>query len=211
MILYSRVTTLPQSEPVSLSEAKAHLKEDLSDNDTLIDRLITTARRMCEAYTGLSFVTQERVIKMDYFPICDRFKGNEIIVPYGPVQSIDGFTYIDSDGDEQALTENTHFKVDKHSEICRLYPISDNAVSSWPSNAANLPHAIEIEYTAGYDDVSYNPLPEEVKQAMLLQIGAMYQNRQDEVVGTTSTISTELNWNSKAILDNIKVTWNASY
>jgi len=202
MILYSRVIDIPDSEPITLDEAKTHLEVTGTSKDNYITSLITTARRLCEAYCGLSFVSQERRIMLDRFPC------GEIIVPYGPVQSIDSFTYLKTDLTTGTLVLNTDFMLDNHSELARLFPLEDSELGDWPDTALR-PNAVTIEYTAGYDDISYNPLPEQVKQAMLLQIGAMFENRQDEVVGVSSVA--RLSMDSKMMLDTIKVDWNANY
>ena len=202
MIYYSRVIDLPDSEPITRSEAKTHLEVTGTSKDSYIDSLITTVRRMCEAYAGLSFVTQKRRVIMDKFPYA------EIILPYGPVQSIDLFEYVKTDLTTGTLVEDTDFLFDNHSELARLFPIEDGELDTWPDTAVR-PNAITIEYTAGYDDVSYNPLPEQVKQAMYLTLGALFENRQDEVVGVGSNV--RLTMDSKAILDTIKVDWNANY
>ncbi|HHI82152.1 MAG TPA: hypothetical protein ENJ99_03285, partial [Rhizobiales bacterium] len=50
--------TPPAIEPVSLVEAKAHLKVEVSDDDSLIDGLITTARQHIERQTGKALIDQ---------------------------------------------------------------------------------------------------------------------------------------------------------
>lgn len=207
MIIYSRLIDLPSSEPVSRTQAKNWCKIDTTDDDDLIDSLITTARRICEAYAGLSFVAQQRRIKLDYFP------EKEIIVPYGPVNSIDSFTYVDSDGDTQELVEDTDFKVADHNELCRLYAISDNSITTWPGTA-NLPECVTIDYTAGFDDVSGNPLPKQAYTAILKQVMHLYQTRDDETMKDRNVVSynaSEIYFESKALLDDIRVSWNAHY
>lgn len=201
MIQYSVVTSQPDSEPVTLEEAKNFLEYTGTSKNQFITTLIKTARNICESYSGLSFVTQIREVKLDYFP-CKKIY---IEIPYGPVQAITSFTYINEDGDTIELVEDTDFKLDKHSRITRLYPLEDGEISDWPSDVKLIPHPITIEYQAGYDDVSYEPLPPQIKQAILQQVASMFENRQDEQQGGTSMIS----WNSMAILDTIKVTWNA--
>ena len=46
----------PAAEPVTLAEAKSHLKLDTSDEDTLIASLITAARARAEWHTGRALV-----------------------------------------------------------------------------------------------------------------------------------------------------------
>lgn len=214
MILYSKVTEVPESEPVTVAEAKTHLEVTGTAKDAYIGALIKAARRICEADAGLSFVTQTRVIKLDRFPSCWPWPYrygvhamtnpySEIILPYGPVLEITSFTYVDTEGADQTLAVDTDFYFDDHSAVARLRP-----VSSWPSTNI-MPNAVTIEYTAGIDldaDTTEEYLPI-VKQAILLQVASFFENRQDEVPGSMS----EINWNSKTLLDSIRVTWNANY
>jgi len=88
MIQYSIVTEQPDSEPVSLAEAKTHLEYAGTAKDNYITGLIKTARQLCESYTGLSFVTKERETKLDRFPcklyICRPiFSTEACLKPYG--------------------------------------------------------------------------------------------------------------------------------
>lgn len=203
MIKYSKVIYEPQSEPVTPAEAKTHLRVTDDNDDAYITTLIKVARRMCERYAGVSFITQTRVVKLDNFPSCVE----EIEIPYGPVLAISGndtaaptpnalgITYVDDDDATQTLTLNTDFRLDNHSAISRVYP-----VDSWPTDVDDRVHAVSITYTAGFTSV-----PEEVKQAILLQVGSMYENRQDESHGSMEM----LHWSSTALLDNIKVYYNA--
>lgn len=55
------------AEPVSLEDAKLHLRIDSSDDDTLISSLITTARRWAEDYCDRTFVVSKYTMKMDSF------------------------------------------------------------------------------------------------------------------------------------------------
>lgn len=207
MIKYSKVIYEPQTEPVTTAEAKTHLRVTDSNDDAYIDTLIKVARRMCERYAGVSFITQTRVVKLDHFPAC---LTSEIELPYGPIISMSGtdgatpantlgITYVDEDGDTETLTLNTDFYLDNHSDIPRVKP-----VDSWPSDVDDERiNSVSITYTAGYGAAAV--VPPEVKQAMLLQIGSMYENRQDESAGSMEM----LHWSSTALLDNIKVYFNA--
>jgi len=95
--------------------------------------------------------------------------------------------------------------------VPRIVPLNESGdIGSWPSTK-NVPGCITVSYTTGFDDVSGEALPPEAKTAILLQVGSLFENRQDEVIGSTGSVAAEINMNSKAILDNIKVYWNANY
>lgn len=194
MIVYSRITTAPDYlQVVSLVEAKAHLEVTGTGKDSQITTLIKVAGRLCEIYSGLSFTTQVRTVTLDGFP------SESIVVPHGPVVSVGSLAYTDDNGDPQTLTITTDYLVDLNSNLLRI-----SAVDAWPSTDS-INNAVTITYTAGM--LVTNPDLQIAKQAMLMQIATFFENRQDEIVGS---ITSELNWNSRALLDTIKVYWNAN-
>lgn len=188
MIVYSRVSTQPGSEPVTLEEAKAHLKVDGSDEDVYITSLITVARSLCETYAGLSFVTQTRRVELDGF--C----GRDVILPYGPVTGITSFVYSDPEGIEQSI-DNTTYRLDMQSGLSKV-----RVTESWPYTNRTLNNVV-IEYTAGYAEV-----PAVIKHAILMTLATLYENRQDEITGSVANV---LHWSSEKLLDTVKVYWNA--
>lgn len=193
MIIYSKVTSAPASEPVTLAEAKAQLKVDHSDEDDLITSLIIAAREISEAYSGRSFISQTRTVTMDRFPYC---RTKEIILPYGPVTAVTSFTYLDTNGLSQSLTGGgTDYTADSNGEIYRM-----KHIDQWPDTQEDRLNTVTIVYTAGY-----TTLPTVVKQAILQQVASMYENRSDE----QGYQSYEINWTSKRLLDTIKVDHSA--
>lgn len=208
MIVYSRVIDQPDYEPVSLAEAKIHLEYVGTSKDAYISSLIKTARRLCETYSGLSFVTQQRRVKLDTFPLY----GEPIKVPYGPVQTINSFAYLNDNGTTTTMVSGTDYTADLHSGYCQLWALGlDGEVDTWPTDVRKFPQAVTIDYTAGYDATVNEPLPEIVKQAILLQVASMFENRQDEVAGSINMMNwNRISWNSETLLDYIKVNWNAN-
>lgn len=206
MIQYSVVTTQPASEPITLKEAKTHLEVIGTSKDTYITSLITTARRLCEAYAGLSFVTQTRRVKLDYFP-CDKLY---IELPYGPVQSITTFSYLNDAAGTTTLTADVTYKLDIHSRLARVYKIdsSTTEIETWPTNLKDVPHPITITYVAGYDSAINETQPEQIKQAILMYLTKYFENRGDT---QGKGFDDALPWECMHILDSIKVTWNANY
>src|SRR5688572_15583148 len=114
-VKYSIVTDGPDVEPIDRDDiGKLALKLDPgTTEDDLLDIWIQAAREIIEERTGRSFITQTRVIKLDYFPLC-----GYIILSHGPVQEINSIKYYDSDDVEQTLDDSEYW-VDLHAPIPR--------------------------------------------------------------------------------------------
>jgi len=177
--------TQPAEEPVTLEEAKIHLRVDATDEDALISSLIVSAREHVEGFQGRSLVTQTWRLSLDRFP-----RGRVIRLPRPPLQSVTSITYIDPDGNQQMLAPGA-YDVDADSEPGRVV-LKDSA--GWP-DTADMPSAVLITYEAGYG--SARAVPQAVKQAMLLLIGHWHANRETAVVGSTTH---ELSFAVKALL-----------
>jgi uncharacterized phiE125 gp8 family phage protein len=165
LIKTSIVTVAPVLEPVELNtDVKVHLKVDSTEEDDLIELLSVAAREIIEERTGRSLITQTRAIKLDYFPC-------EIELTHGPVQSTGlVITYYDEAEVEQTLASSEYW-FDVHGPIARIVP-----KNSWPSTK-DMPGAITVTYVAGYGDTGIS-VPYVLRQAILLMIGHLYENRQ---------------------------------
>lgn len=188
MIIYSKVTEAPDSEPVTLDEVKVQIKVDSTDEDDFITKKITAARRICERYAGLSFITQTRTVSLD------RFYGRDVILPYGPVTVIESFSYKDSAGASQTITGG--YTLDTESDIAKV-----RVLDSWPSTDRTLNNVV-ITYTAGYADA--DSVPEEIKEAILKTVARLYEKRGD---GDDGQVLTD---EIIDLLDTVKVYWNAN-
>lgn len=164
-----RIITPPTEEPVSLVEAKAHLREDSSDHDAEIGMLIAAARTHVEDITGRYWALQTLETTFDAFPLC------AINLP-GPVISIDSLVYLDSNRDEQTIDSAT-YTVDAKGRV------SLAAGASWPSTAWDL-NAVRVQFTVGYEDPAEVPAP--IKAAILLLVGHWYANKEAVVIGKTA-------------------------
>src|SRR5712691_10534347 len=88
----------PTEEPVSLDEAKAHLRVDLDAEDDLIEDAITAARETLEIEMRRSFLSTTWTLGLDHFP----WRGF-LRLPRPPLQRVEAMTYLDVDGAEQTL------------------------------------------------------------------------------------------------------------
>jgi len=180
------IETIPSNEPISTAEAKAHLRVDISDDDTLIDRLVKAARQRLEADTGQVLITQVWNMYLDCFP-SSNYQPIKVLNP--PLVSIDSITYVDGNGDVQTW-DSSEYRVDTKSMPARITPASGY---SWPS-ISNVTNAITIQFTAGYGDDGSDVL-EDLRQAMLMLIGHWYENRESVVIGTiTAPVPQAYEW-----------------
>ncbi|MEL7049520.1 MAG: head-tail connector protein, partial [Pseudomonadota bacterium] len=107
----------PILEPVSLEEAKAHLKVDGNDEDLLLASLILTSRLHIESALGLGLMTQSFKLVLDAWP-----RGGAIRVPIRPVASIEEIRVRDADGGSVVLDPQT-YDVDLTSAPARIVHI----------------------------------------------------------------------------------------
>jgi len=170
---YTR-TVDPTVEPVTLAEAKAHLNVTDSTDDTLIGALIQAAREHAEIFTARAFVAQTWKLLMDDFPEW------ELRLSKPPLISVVSVKYYDTDNTQQTLVEGVDFTVDKNSEPGWIVPGS----SGWPGVYSDGINGVEVVYTAGYEDSGASPtvladkVPQSIKQAILLQVGHLYEHRE---------------------------------
>lgn len=163
--------TAPTVEPVTVAEAKNHLRVDTSAEDTLIGRLITAARRTIELWEWRSHITQTWKAEADDFgAIIDGC--NEIRLPRPRLQSVTSIKYIDTNGVEQTLVKNTDYEVDAASEPGRISLVDGE---SWPV-VDKTQHAVEFLYKAGYGD-NGSDVPELTRSAILLFVEHLYTHR----------------------------------
>jgi len=173
----ARVTG-PASEAVTLAEAKAHLRVDVPDDDTLIGDLIVAARELSEEYCRRAWITQTWKLVLDEFPTAE---GGLIRLERSPVQAISSITYVDPDGATQTLSSSL-YQLDAVSEPGRLLPAYGQ---SWPSTRAVL-NAVTVTFTCGHG-ANAAAVPTFAKLAMRHSIGHWYSNRESVITGTIAT------------------------
>lgn len=169
--------TVPPYEPLSLAEAKLHLRVDHSADDVYIAALIRAARNIAEGYTGLALVQQTWDMTLEGFCAA------EIRIPRPPLQSITWIKYFDSTGTLQTW-DAAEYDVDNSRQPGRIQPSYGNA---YPATRYQM-NAVTIRFVAGYpvgspqDQAGYSEnVPDEIKCAMKLIIGHYYEHREDVV------------------------------
>lgn len=186
-----RVVSQDGVEWISLDEARVYLRVDAygspaeHPDDDLIGKLILVARERAENYLGLSLVTKTLEIGLNSFPCAPFGVGGwpetyGIPLMYGPVQSVQSVSYLDNG----VSTLYDTWQVDEFATPQRLYPASDAA---WPTLVANVVNGGRVRYVVGFthplESPSPYPMPESIRQGMLLCIAFWYENRGDLDMG----------------------------
>ena len=165
--------TPPAEAPLTLAEAKAHLVVDFTDDDDLITAQIDAARHLAEIRTNRQLVAATYDYKIQRFSTIIR-------LPKPPLVSVTSVKYLDTDGVEQTL-DSAVYDV----EIASVPGVITLAYNqSWPSVRSEI-EPITIRFITGYADAA--SVPEGIKRWMLLQIGSMYNHREDAVIGAGTT------------------------
>lgn len=170
-------TTAPTDTAVSTVEAKLHLRVDGSDEDTLISALVMAATEAAEQRTGRSLMPQRWTLTLDAFPCV-------VELTRVPVTSVVSVKYDDINGVEQTLAVDQY--VLHNADEYGVAKITPAYGLTWPSTRA-APGAVRIEFAAGYANAA--AVPAAIKSWIQLMIGAMYTNREAEVVGNGGAIS----------------------
>jgi hypothetical protein len=197
-----QVTSAPAVEPVSLAEAKAHLRVDVSDDDALITALIIAARQHAETITRRALVTQSWKGVFDQFPMPgmnissanwygpqwgntpgplsvtrpDGKTGYEITLPMPPLQSVESIKYYDATTQALTTLDPSQYLIDIISEPARITPAYG---TSWPATLSRI-NAVEIAFTCGYGLAV--AVPQGIKNWMLVRIGSLYEHREEVAI-----------------------------
>jgi uncharacterized phiE125 gp8 family phage protein len=163
--------TGPAEEPVSVAEAKAHLRVSTAADDALIGSLIVAAREHVEARCRRALMTQVWDLYLDAFPA-----GEEIELAMPPLRAVESVTFFRDDGTSGTVAA-LDYVVDTASEPGRVRLVEG---ASWPSAELRVVNGFQVRFSAGYGGAS--AVPQGIKQALLLLVGALYENREEVIV-----------------------------
>lgn len=170
-----KLITAAQDAPVTLAEAKAHLRVDGTTEDVLITSMITSATEAAEQLTGRALMPQTWELVLDSFD-------DGVVLTRPPVRSVTSITYVDEAGATQTLSPLLY----------RLRSADDFGLASvipaygqtWPTTLADV-DAVKVRFVAGYASEDY--VPEPLKSWVKLQVSAMYENREAEAYSSRAT------------------------
>lgn len=166
------LTSGPALEPVTLAEAKAHLRLDTTADDALVQSLIVTSRLHIEAALGLALITQSWSWMLDQWP-----KNQRLCFPLRPVQAVAFVKLWRRNATSEALNL-TDFHLDGQGNPARLVPGGLLPLND-PDRPAN---GIEVAFTAGFGGAP-SDVPAPIRHALLLLIAHWYEHREPVEIG----------------------------
>lgn len=185
------VYAAPATEPLTVAEAKAHLRLEHAGDDDLVSRILTAAREDAEAFLSQTLVSTTLDVYWDHFPgQGDDLRGGPgyaeqdryaLVVPRSPLVSVTHLKYTNTAGTLTTLTSGADYTVDAVSNPGRIVPYFG---TSWPTARA-VPNAVTARVVCGYGAAA--SVPSSIKSAILLIVGALYEHREEFVTGTIVT------------------------
>ena len=197
-MITSRTRLTPPSAPiVSLAELYEHLHLDTEGSPPSHPEDATLALRVQAAtdeidagdgWLGRALLPQRWRATWRGFPCAT--PGNPdaaLTLPYPPLIAVDSVRYRNTAGSWVAMVEGTDYEVrdgDPYAAIAPPY------LGIWPV-AADTHNAVEVIFRCGYDAAisPTNPLPDLVRQFVLVLAGTMYLQREEIALNVnTSTV-----------------------
>jgi uncharacterized phiE125 gp8 family phage protein len=170
----------PTWEPVSLAEARAHLRVDGEDDDILISGLIAAARGLVEHHCERAIPLQNLRLTLDSFTFRPVNPDHvRIELPRPPLVDVTEISYV-APGGATVILDPAAYQISRR-EPALLVPAPGRC---WPAVRRQL-DAVTIDYSAGWPNAEAVPAP--IKQAMLLLIGQWFENREPVNIGNTVT------------------------
>lgn len=167
--------TAPVLTPITLAEAKAHLRVVGATDDDIITSLIAAATEYLDGWSGVlgrALVTQ--TWRQDYSGFCDKLR-----LPLAPVVSISSVKYFDGSNIEQTLADTAYQLL-----VDGLGPyVALKSDQSWPAYYGRA-NAVSITFVAGS---APEGVPSQIKAAIKLLVGNLYENREATVIGTITS------------------------
>lgn len=171
--------------PVSLEQAKAHLRVDESDDsqDDLITAAIAAAVNHLDGYAGIlgrALVPQEWCEYASFWPA-----SRAVELRLAPVAEIVEVTARGVDGADTVLDPSAYRLLSGSSSR----PILIFGVNATLPALASEPDALAVTYRAGYEDAEGNPaVPPAIISAILLMVGDLYRFPETVAQGSVSSV-----------------------
>jgi uncharacterized phiE125 gp8 family phage protein len=162
-----KILTQPATEPITLTEAKLHLRVSNTLENDLITSLIVAARKWVENFTWRPLITQTWTLFFDFSDV-QEIKDRTINISKNPVQTISSVKYYDSTNTLVTLNSSNYY-TNLGGDIAII-----NFINPLPT-IYNRIDALQIEFVCGYGNAA--SVPDNIKSAIYLTLTSLYDNR----------------------------------
>jgi len=183
------VKTKPPVEPVTLEEARNHCRlyatgsPESHPDDAFLERAIQAARENAEDFMQRAIIETEYEWSFDQFP----HNADQLVLPANPALSVESIAYTDTEGNAQTVTGFV-------TQLTRAESVVVPAFGqSWPDSRGYLGD-VTVTFKAGYaPDAASSPtdyranVPASIKNAILLLVGHLYENRESVNIGNITS------------------------
>lgn len=149
----------PAIEPVTVAELRDHLRLD-ADDDKLLRSLISSARLLVEAQTGL------RLIEQSWHVLLSAWPGEAVALPHRPVIAVDSIRLV---GDTTTTLDPADYEVEADARPALIIA----GAKGWPA-VPRARHGIRIEARFGYGAAS-GDVPDPLRLAVLMLAAHWYE------------------------------------
>lgn len=160
------VAMKPTGELITLAKLKARLRIDHPDDDALLTDLLAGAVALIDGPNGIGYAMMRQTWRLSL----DRFPSG-IVLPGAPVKSVVSIKYLDADGAEQTLAEES-YRVDADREPARVEPAYGLA---WPATR-NVSGAVKVDYLVGEESAA--DVSPALIDAVCMIVAHRYENRE---------------------------------
>jgi uncharacterized phiE125 gp8 family phage protein len=171
------LVTAPPVEPLTLAQAKRHLRVDATDEDDLIADQIQAAREFAEVHTHRAFITQTWDWQLDGFPWAFNAP---MLVPKPPLQSVTSIVYVDTNGVTQTWDPTLYTVDNPQGPYARAGRILPNYFQIYPVTR-DVPAAVTVRFVCGYAATATAAVaatPAGIKSGLRLLVGNWWLNRE---------------------------------
>ena len=185
------LVTAPAGLAVDDAQMEAHARAAGQPTDQLTP-YVAAAQAWAERWCARKLVSQTWKWFLDDWPCSDR-----LILPFGQLTSVTHVKYTDS-ADAQSTWASTNYAVSTARDPGVL---ALKYGQSWPSATLRTLDPIEIQFVCGW--ATAGDVPADIRNAILLLAGHLYEHREDVIVeGTQSVDSQAIAFGTGALLTN---------
>jgi uncharacterized phiE125 gp8 family phage protein len=176
------IVTAPTIEPISLDEGLVQCHANQGVEDDWFYDTITAVRQDAEVFERRAFIEQSLRISFDGLP------SFPIMIPRPPLIELTSFSLFDVNNDETSI-DLSNLLIDTYSQPGR---VTLSHGYSLPGVTLRELNSVVIVYKAGYGSTA-SSVPKDIRQAMLLHLGYLYNCRTGEPESIADEYSNLLN------------------